>query len=152
MQYGFFRISAMQPETGQSQLNRFLAESAVLSVEKCFVTDGQSSYWSVVVCYTESADKPPVRGRVDYREILSPADFAVFAELRKLRKEIADAEAIPPYAVFNNEQLAELVSRRVATPAAVGEIDGIGPARVEKYAGRFLARIAELQSASGFEQ
>ena len=48
---------------------------------------------------------------MDYKEILKSEDFAVFARLRDLRKEIAQAEAVPVYTVFTNEQLAQLVDR-----------------------------------------
>jgi superfamily II DNA helicase RecQ len=34
--------------------------------------------------------------RTDYREVLSEPDFAVFARLRILRKQVAEAEAVPP--------------------------------------------------------
>jgi len=40
---------------------------------------------------------------------------------------------VPPYAVFTNEQLAEMVRRPVQTLAGLAGIDGVGAARVEKY-------------------
>ena len=55
------------------------------------------------------------RGKVDFKEVLSDPEFAVFARLRALRKERADAEGVPAYALFTNEQLAEMVQRRGAS-------------------------------------
>ena len=37
------------------------------------------------------------RGRVDYREVLSPEQFALFVKLRALRQGIAKDEAVPVY-------------------------------------------------------
>ena len=48
--------------------------------------------------------------RVDYKEVLSPADFALFAKLRDWRKATAEQEGIPVYAVLTNEQLAAIAT------------------------------------------
>ena len=76
--------------------------------------------------------------KVDYRDLLSPEDFAVYAKLRDLRKEIAQRETVPVYTVFTNAQLAQMVQRRVTSRADLAEIEGVGEARVEKYASRML--------------
>ena len=83
------------------------------------------------------------RGKIDYREVLSEADFAVFAKLRALRKTLADAEGVPAYALFSNEQLAEMAQRRVRTASALREIAGVGEARLEKYGADFLSILQE---------
>ena len=51
------------------------------------------------------------RPRVDYKEILSADEFAVFVRLREVRKQLAATEAIPVYAVCTNEQLAAYRNR-----------------------------------------
>ncbi len=79
------------------------------------------------------------RGKIDYREVLSEPDFALFAKLRAVRKTLADKDGVPAYALFTNEQLAEMVQRRVRTAGALREIEGVGEARVEKYGQDFLA-------------
>ena len=62
------------------------------------------------------------RGKVDFRDILTDAEFAVFARLRAARKERADADGIPAYAVFTNEQLAEMVQKRITSATALRDI------------------------------
>jgi superfamily II DNA helicase RecQ len=79
--------------------------------------------------------------RVDYREVLSDGEFRVFAHLRDLRKEIANKEAVPVYAVFTNEQLAEMARRLPRSKAALAQINGIGDAKTQKYGQSFLDRI-----------
>ena len=83
------------------------------------------------------------RPRVDYKEILSAEDFAVFVRLREARKQLAATEAIPVYAVCTNEQLAEMVKARAATLADLKKIDGFGDAKAEKFGEPFLAAIRE---------
>lgn len=90
--------------------------------------------------------------KVDYKALLDAPTFALFAKLRDVRKGLAEKENLPAYAVFTNEQLAEVARRRCAVAADLGKIDGIGTARVEKYGAAVVAAINEnekLQSASG---
>ncbi len=74
--------------------------------------------------------------------MLSPEDFAVFSKLREVRKALAERDAVPPYAVFTNEQLAAMVTGKVTTPAALAKLDGVGAARIEKYSAPMLAVLA----------
>ncbi len=92
-------------------LNAFLAANSVLSVERHFVADGANSFWSIGVgVATESTSEAKSRGKrgVDYREILSPEHFAIYARLRTLRNKLAEEQGTPPYAIFTNEQLATM--------------------------------------------
>ena len=86
--------------------------------------------------------------RVDYREVLSETDFAVYARLRDVRKELASSEAVPVYTICTNEQLAAMATRRPETLSAFREIDGLGQAKTEKYGRAFLDC---LQSFKGKE-
>ena len=60
--------------------------------------------------------------RIDYRDVLSEADFAVFKRLREWRKQVAAAEGVPVYTVFTNEQLATIVTTRPASLPALGKL------------------------------
>ena len=84
------------------------------------------------------------QGKIDYREQLSAAEFAVFSRLRDERKKWAEVEGVPVYAVFTNAQLAEMVKRRVRSAGELGKIEGLGPARMEKYGARLVALLADL--------
>ena len=116
-----------------------------------FVHDGSNSVWALCVSYVQTANRPTAgrRGKIDYRDVLSEADFGVFAKLRALRKTLADAEGVPAYALFTNEQLAEMVQRRVRTASALREIAGVGEARVEKYGETFLSILREESPTVG---
>jgi superfamily II DNA helicase RecQ len=146
MKYHFFAIPANAPDAAQEELNRFCAGQRVVSVDKQLVQDADRSYWALCVCYLDGQEEPTVAGKrskVDYREVLNEQDFAVYAKLRTLRKELAEKEGIPVYAVLTNEQLAEIVRRRVQTAAALREIAGIGDSRIEKYGESLLRLLRE---------
>ena len=145
MRCDFFRIACDGSGEDHAALNKHLASARVLSVDRHFVPDGPNSFWSVCVVSQAAGQRPESSGRkpaIDYREVLSAEDFAIYARLRELRKTISAEEAVPPYSVFTNEQLAAIVTGRVSSKAELGRIAGIGEARVAKYGTRFLALIA----------
>jgi superfamily II DNA helicase RecQ len=148
LKYRFFSIPAMMPDDVQEDMNRFCAAHRVISIEKQFVQDGERSYWALCVGYVEKQAGPlsPRKGHVDYREVLGAADFALFAKLRELRKTLAEQEGVPAYALFTNEQLAQMVQQRVTTKAELAALDGVGPARIEKYAEAFLNLLRSADS------
>jgi ATP-dependent DNA helicase RecQ len=68
----------------------------------------------------------------------SPAAEALFEELRTLRKELADAQKKPAYIVFSDKVLWEMAARRPTTAAAMLDVPGVGPAKLERYGQAFL--------------
>lgn len=151
MKIDFFCITVREGEQETERLNQLLNSFRVLSVDREFVADGVNSFWSICVQYQSPNQRPQAMGRkssVDYREVLSPEDFLIYARLRELRKSIASEEAIPPYSVFTNEHLAQMVLRRVTALSAMKEIEGIGESRVSKYGEKFKAELDKVRSGA----
>jgi ATP-dependent DNA helicase RecQ len=65
----------------------------------------------------------------------------MFRKLAELRREIAYSNGLPPYMVFHDKALWEMVSVLPKNLAAFGKISGVGQAKLEKYGERFLAVI-----------
>ena len=127
------------------ELNRFLAAHRVVSIDPQFVPDGQNSAWSI--CVTMQSGEPArtsakQKDRIDYREVLSESEFHLYAKLRTLRKELSEKEGVPAYTLFTNEHLAEIVRQTVISAERLAEINGVGPARVEKYGQAFLSNLS----------
>ena len=146
MHYQFFTIRALDPESDTRELNAFLATNPVLDVERVFVADGLNSFWSVCVGVAAAAGAPASnksgkRPAVDYREVLPPEVFAVYARLRSLRNGMAKQQGIQPYAIFTNEQLANMARLPSPSRQAIAAIEGIGEKRLEMYADAFLAEL-----------
>ncbi len=102
MHMRFFTIPLRDAQSTTEELNAFLATHRIVHTERQFVADGANSLWSICVSYVESGDgrqaspqdKRPKK--VDYRDMLSEPEFAVFAKLRALRKELAE-RLLPPF-------------------------------------------------------
>lgn len=73
--------------------------------------------------------------------VASAGDPGLFDRLRRLRKELADAEGIPPYRVFSDATLREMVTRRPTTRSRLLAVRGVGEQKLEKYGKRFLREI-----------
>ena len=67
----------------------------------------------------------------------------LFDALRAKRLEIAQAQHVPAYVVFNDRSLAEMAERRPGSREAFAEISGVGASKLERYADTFLAVIRE---------
>jgi superfamily II DNA helicase RecQ len=146
MQLKLFVLPIKNLGVAEAEMNGFLRAHRVLAVKKEFVPDGENSFWTFCVEHLDGTapGAAPPGGRlpkVDYKEVLKPEEFEVFSRLRDWRKGVADAEGVPVYVVFTNEQVAEMVKKRVSTKAALKEIEGVGEARVEKYGAAVLERL-----------
>lgn len=146
----FFVVPAWEPALAESEVNAFLARHRVVAIDRRWVEEGSNSFWAICIDHFPPGGADVRRGsafgrtRIDYKQVLSPEEFAVFSRLRELRKEIAQADAVPVYAVFTNEQLALIVQQRCRTAADLSRIEGVGEARVEKYGSRIVELVSTL--------
>ena len=116
MPYEFFTISVHDDGRAAAELNAFMRTHRVLAVKRRWVDLGANSFWSFCIDYWQGAERSEdaVRGvsrnRVDYRESLSPDDFAVFARLR-------DCEPAPIFGNCHNSdyRFKNRPARRLST-------------------------------------
>ena len=147
MQFRFFVIPIKSNDDAAEEMNRFLRGHRVLAVEKRFMEGGENPCWSFCVEYLEGVTPPTsakAGPKVDYKDVLSEEDFAVFSRLRDLRKALADKDALPAYTLFTNEQLSQMVKSRTVTKTALAAIAGVGEARIAKYGESFLNLLKEV--------
>jgi ATP-dependent DNA helicase RecQ len=75
----------------------------------------------------------------------------LWEELRALRLEIARNHAIPPYRVFHDSTLKELVNTLPESLEEMENISGIGERKLEEYGEQFLEVIREYRGRSTAE-
>jgi ATP-dependent DNA helicase RecQ len=73
---------------------------------------------------------------------LAPGDEALWQALRALRLDLARAQGMPPYVIFHDTTLVEMVRRRPGDLAELSRIPGVGHSKLDRYGTRFLAVIA----------
>lgn len=146
MPFAFFQVPTdASPEVAAS-LNAFLRSHRIVRVTRQWCEAGRESAWAFCVEYLEGGAPgggSPFAGtattKVDYKEILPPEQFEVFARLRTLRKTLSEREGQPVFAIFTNAQLAEIVQRGCQTLEDLKAIAGIGEARAARYGTEVLA-------------
>lgn len=134
-------------------MNDFIAAHKVVGVTQNLVQTSSGALLVFVVetamprgdvaSVSSQAKAIPSDTRLDYQEILSPEDFAVFSRLRDLRKVCADRIGKPVFSVFNNAQLAEMVEKRITTAEGLQAIPGVGLGKTNQWGPEFLALLSQ---------
>ncbi|MFB2703783.1 DNA helicase RecQ [Marinobacter shengliensis] len=71
-------------------------------------------------------------------------DQAGWDALRACRKELADKQGVPPYVIFHDTTLFDMLERRPETLEQLAEVSGVGAAKLEKYGEVFLQTLREI--------
>jgi DNA helicase-2/ATP-dependent DNA helicase PcrA len=80
-----------------------------------------------------------------------PYDESLFESLKQWRKQRADAESVPAFVVFSDATLEALAEVRPGDRSGLLRINGIGAAKLERYADDVLAVLAGAAVDSGAE-
>lgn len=88
--------------------------------------------------------KAPLPGKELPLGLPDTENEALFEALRKLRKRLADEEALPAYIVLSDKVLHLLSTSRPATIEEFGNISGIGEYKKKKYGKEFVALIRKF--------
>ncbi|MFL5378970.1 MAG: DNA helicase RecQ [Myxococcales bacterium] len=98
--------------------------------------------WEVLRKQTEvrlREDMQPQRSRErTLAPVLAGEDGQSFEALRSLRKQIADEQGLPPYVIFHDSTLREMVAAKPRTISDLRRIKGVGDRKLVTYGPRFL--------------
>lgn len=151
MNYKTFIINCANPQESEKELNSFLNSNRIICVQREFCPT-PTPCWNFLVEYveTEKSDQRKAgnkKEKIDYMEVLSQEDFAIFSKLRELRKQIATAEHIPPYLVFTDAELAAIVTAHITKPEDLLKLNNVRQNKIEKYA----PQIYSILKGSGIQ-
>ncbi|WP_455176965.1 DNA helicase RecQ [Azospirillum melinis] len=77
------------------------------------------------------------------RGALSAADDALWHALKDCRTTLAKAQGVPPYVIFHDSTLLEMVAQRPRDHATFAHLPGVGGRKLERYADAFLEVIRQ---------
>lgn len=142
MPFAFFSVAADATSGAASGLNEFLATHTIVRVTREWCPQVGTGTWAFCIEYSgAAADAGAGAARIDYREVLPPKQFEVYSRLRTARKALADRDGQPPFVIFTNAQLADIVRRECRTLEDLKGIEGLGDARIAKYGAEVLAAM-----------
>jgi ATP-dependent DNA helicase RecQ len=75
---------------------------------------------------------------------LEGEDAKLFGELRALRMTLAREQGLPPYVIFHDATLIEMVRRRPRDRHSFAALPGVGRSKLERYGDAFLEVIARF--------
>ncbi|MGZ8336006.1 MAG: DNA helicase RecQ [Allosphingosinicella sp.] len=88
---------------------------------------------------------PPPRTKRRRRDSVERPHDPLFEALRARRREIAAEAGVPPYVIFHDSTLHEMAAAKPATLHALGQVSGVGAAKLERYGEAFLEVIAGME-------
>jgi superfamily II DNA helicase RecQ len=132
-----FFVSPFGEKTVCDELNLFLKSHRIVNVEKRLIDGDRGTGWLFLVEFgADNKNQPSAPNnapKVDYREILSDREYTLFDKLRQLRKELAEKQGIPVYAIFTNDHLAAMIKNNYDSPKALASLPRVGEARIKQY-------------------
>ncbi len=151
-QFMTFFISPFSEPSSHAELNNFLKSHRIINVEKRLIDGERGTGWVFLVEYSDNEGAKTsytMSAKVDWRDVLTPSQFAIYDLLRKKRKEIGDKTKIPLYGILNNEQLALMAQNPPKNKDEFLKIKGINEAKYKQWGEIFLKTIeTALLSAS----
>lgn len=131
-------------ETGY--LGRDEGEYPTLHVTAEGMTKPTAAPPAIAARRTSDAESPSVRvvgeSAPAYHDEGADDDGAVFERLRAWRRMRAEADGIAPFMVLSDATLRAVTQARPANTAALSQIQGIGPAKIERYGHAVLQILA----------
>jgi len=76
---------------------------------------------------------------------IDEADQGLWEALKACRKDLADSLGVPPFHVFHDATLMEMMEFRPSSDAEFLSINGVGQVKLERFGGDFLQVLAEYQ-------
>lgn len=71
-------------------------------------------------------------------ELSSENEESLFEKLRLKRLELAKSQNLPPYIIFHDKTLIEMVKSKPKTLEELGKLSGVGETKLKKYGKEFL--------------
>jgi ATP-dependent DNA helicase RecQ len=82
------------------------------------------------------------KGRKSYNSE-NKANNLLWEALRHCRKSLAEENNVPPFVIFHDATLMEMMERQPETQQQFLQLSGVGESKLEKYADAFLKTISE---------
>ena len=87
------------------------------------------------------AGKSPAKKPKSGMDTVPEEDRDLWEALRACRKRLADEQGVPPYVIFHDKTLKDMLAYRPASEDELLAVNGVGQSKLERYGKEFLAVI-----------
>ena len=91
----------------------------------------------------DAAVKPQRKAAPKPAQEVAPQDQGLWEKLRDLRRSLAEAAGVPPYVIFHDATLKEMVRLRPSSAEDLLTLHGVGKTKLDRYGGAFLQALQE---------
>ena len=84
------------------------------------------------------------RSKGESRQFVGSEDALLWNALRAKRRELADAQDVPPYVIFHDATLMAMLEAKPVTLQQMSLLSGVGERKLTLYGDEFLAVISEF--------
>lgn len=84
------------------------------------------------------------RSKGESRQFVGSQDALLWNALRAKRRELADAQDVPPYVIFHDATLMAMLEAKPVTLQQMSLLSGVGERKLALYGDEFLAVISEF--------
>ncbi|WP_039918112.1 DNA helicase RecQ [Cellvibrio mixtus] len=83
--------------------------------------------------------------RANLSQAIEAEDQSLWNALRACRKRLAEEQGVPPYVIFHDATLREMLEFRPLTPEQLRTITGVGESKLKRFGEEFLAVLREAE-------
>lgn len=83
--------------------------------------------------------------RANISQQIATEDQSLWSALRACRKRLAEEQGVPPYVIFHDATLREMLEFRPLTPEQLRNITGVGESKLKKFGEEFLSVLREAE-------
>lgn len=83
--------------------------------------------------------------RANLSHAIDTQDQSLWNALRACRKRLAEEQGVPPYVIFHDATLREMLEFRPLTPEQLRTITGVGESKLKRFGEEFLAVLREAE-------
>ncbi len=83
--------------------------------------------------------------RANLSQAIEAEDQSLWNALRACRKRLAEEQGVPPYVIFHDATLREMLEFRPLTPEQLRNITGVGESKLKRFGEEFLAVLREAE-------
>ena len=95
----------------------------------------------------DAAVKPPRKAAPKPSREVAPQDQGLWEKLRDLRRRLAEEAGVPPYVIFHDATLKEMVYLRPSSPEELLTLHGVGQTKLDRYGAAFLKALQEHEES-----
>jgi len=86
--------------------------------------------------------------RSDPQQKLDSEDYGLWNALKELRLKLSRDQDVPPYVIFHDATLMEMVMYRPQTHQQMGRLNGVGQRKLDLYGDQFLDAIRDSEETA----